>query len=88
MNTMTDSMNGNQTKTCANNSVAIMIAACVVLALIVVGGALYAQSQQNGSTDTRLAYCDQPRADWLKLPARLQHELEQNCAVQATVEAQ
>ena len=82
-----NTMNASQTNNRANTSVVIMIAACAALALLVLGGALYAQSRQNRSSNVKLTYCDQPRTSWLTLPAQVQMALAQNCSAQATAEA-
>ena len=82
-----NTMNASQTNNRTNTSVVIMIAACAALALLVLGGALYAQSQQDRSSNAMLTYCDQPRTSWLSLPAQVQRELAQNCSAQATTEA-
>ena len=70
----------NSTPTRNNRSVVIMLASCVLLALLIVAGALYAQSQQSTDTITRLNYCAQPRSEWVKLPYRVQVTLAENCA--------
>lgn len=78
MNTLSTSQHANH----SNMSVVTMLAACAAFALLVLAGAIVAQSQQQASSYTKLAYCAQPRNSWLTLPIRLRIELEQNCSAQ------
>lgn len=80
--------NSESTSVRNTRSLAIMLASCVLFALLIAAGALYAQSQQRTDTATNLTFCTQPRSEWVKLPYRVQVTLAENCATATVTTAQ
>jgi len=89
-NDMTQATSSISTRTSSGMTVAFI--ACALLALLVLGGALYVQlrnQQQNQiqNGQTHLQYCDQSSFERAQLPLQAQSELTRNCAAQPTAEA-